>query len=330
MLNHKVSVIIPIYGQEKYIERCARSLFEQSLKSIEYIFVDDCTPDNSIDILEKVADDYPDRKDHIKIIHHKSNVGVSMSRQDGMTMASGEYVIHCDPDDWVEKDMYETLYAKASGENLDVVICDFSAESDSVEVISQRPAECKSASVLGSISGRHLKPLHGSLCNKLIKADCLADVKFPPGVNYCEDVFVLFQVFKGERNIGYVDKAMYHYRVDVPNSLVKTVDRKALDMDMKLIEKLHELGLDSNSDEYVRCANSMILSVIYHRAFMQGNVSGRDFKDRYSGMVRLYLPDNLSIRQPYRMLLQLSGYGFHSLSMSLLKAARKVKSFLKH
>ncbi|MBD5297021.1 MAG: glycosyltransferase family 2 protein, partial [Bacteroides sp.] len=54
MLNHKVSVIIPIYGQEKYIERCARSLFEQSLKSIEYIFVDDCTPDNSIDILEKV------------------------------------------------------------------------------------------------------------------------------------------------------------------------------------------------------------------------------------------------------------------------------------
>ena len=72
----KVSILVPVYGVEKYIERCARSLFEQTYDNIEYIFVDDCTKDRSIEILQKVLEDYPNRKNQVKILHHEKNTSV--------------------------------------------------------------------------------------------------------------------------------------------------------------------------------------------------------------------------------------------------------------
>ena len=76
----KVSVIIPVYNVEKYIEHCARSLMEQTLMDIEYIFVDDCTPDHSMEILQRVLTDYPERLENIRIIHHTQNSGSAAVR----------------------------------------------------------------------------------------------------------------------------------------------------------------------------------------------------------------------------------------------------------
>ena len=104
--NPKVSVIIPVYNVEKYIERCARSLLEQSLKDIEYIFVDDCSPDNSITMLENILKEYPERQPLVKILFHEPNRGLAYTRQEGVDAAKGEYIIHCDSDDWVEPEMY--------------------------------------------------------------------------------------------------------------------------------------------------------------------------------------------------------------------------------
>lgn len=98
----KVSVIIPVYNVEKYIEHCARSLMEQTLMDIEYIFVDDCTPDHSMEILQRVLTDYPERLESIRIIHHTQNSGLATVRNTGLQIAQGEYIIHCDSDDWVE------------------------------------------------------------------------------------------------------------------------------------------------------------------------------------------------------------------------------------
>lgn len=108
----KVSVIIAVYGAEKYIEKCARSLFEQTLDDIEYIFVDDCTPDKSMDILISVLSDYPNRKNQVKIILNDTNLKQGRTRAVGMKATTGDYLIHCDPDDWVEHNMYELLYNK--------------------------------------------------------------------------------------------------------------------------------------------------------------------------------------------------------------------------
>ena len=125
----KVSVIVPVYKAEKYIEKCARSLFEQTLDDIEYIFINDCTPDKSIEILHKVLEEYPKRKDQVKIIHHETNKGIATSRNTGLNATTGTYIIHCDSDDWVEPNMYETMYNKAVEGNYDIVSCDYFIDS---------------------------------------------------------------------------------------------------------------------------------------------------------------------------------------------------------
>ena len=101
-IKHKppVSVIIPIYNVEKYIERCVRSLMEQTLNDIEYIFVNDCTPDRSIEILQRTIAEYPQRKKYIQILTHDRNRGSACARNNGVKAATGEYIIHCDMISW--------------------------------------------------------------------------------------------------------------------------------------------------------------------------------------------------------------------------------------
>ena len=97
----KVSVIVPIYEVERYIERCARSLFEQTMLSgIEFIFVDDCTPDYSIEILHNTLKEYPEREAQVTILTHSANKGLAAARKTGVRAARGEYISHCDSDDW--------------------------------------------------------------------------------------------------------------------------------------------------------------------------------------------------------------------------------------
>lgn len=109
----KISIIIPVYGVEKCIERCARSLFEQTLKEgIEYIFIDDCTPDKSIEIVKRVLEEYPERKEQVKIVRHEHNRGVAAARNTALDAATGEFVFFVDADDWIENATIETLVSK--------------------------------------------------------------------------------------------------------------------------------------------------------------------------------------------------------------------------
>jgi glycosyltransferase involved in cell wall biosynthesis len=100
-------------------------LFEQTLDDIEYIFVDDCSPDNSIAILKRVIADYKHRIDNIHILTNENNSGTLISRLKGINHATGEYVIHCDPDDWVDFNYYEGLYNLAIENQADIVWTDF-------------------------------------------------------------------------------------------------------------------------------------------------------------------------------------------------------------
>ena len=118
---YRVSVIIPIYKVEKYIERCAISLLEQTLPDIEIIFVDDCSPDDSMRLLDSVLLKYSDLFPNIKIIHHEVNSGSAVARITGIKAAEGEYIAFCDSDDWVDKEMYAYLYSGAQASGADMV-----------------------------------------------------------------------------------------------------------------------------------------------------------------------------------------------------------------
>ena len=118
----KISVCIPVYGVEKYIERCARSLFEQTLlEDVEFIFVNDCTPDNSINILRSILTEYPHRISQTHIIEHAVNKGLSAARNSAVEAAKGKYVYHIDSDDFIEPQTLEALLQTAEMQNADIV-----------------------------------------------------------------------------------------------------------------------------------------------------------------------------------------------------------------
>ena len=119
MKKYKVSVIVPVYNVEKYIDRCLNSLVNQTLKDIEIIVVNDGSPDDSQQVIDMYVKKYPKKiKSYIK-----ENGGQGSARNFGLTVATGEYIGYVDSDDYVELDMYEKLYNKAIKNDLDIVIC---------------------------------------------------------------------------------------------------------------------------------------------------------------------------------------------------------------
>lgn len=105
----KVSILVPIYGTEQYIEKCARTLFEQTYDNIEFIFVNDCSRDNSVHVLKRVLEEYPLRKGQARIIDHAHNMGLAGARLTGLRNATGEYIWCVDSDDYVDKRAIEVL-----------------------------------------------------------------------------------------------------------------------------------------------------------------------------------------------------------------------------
>lgn len=116
-----VSILVPVYGVEKYIERCARSLFEQTYDNLEYIFVDDCSPDNSIAILKRVMEDYPERKEQVRIIRHERNRGLAAARNTALDAAQGSFLSHVDSDDYLDRDAIRLLVEKQVETGADIV-----------------------------------------------------------------------------------------------------------------------------------------------------------------------------------------------------------------
>ena len=129
MTTPKVSIIVPVYNVEKYLEKCLDSLVNQTLDSYEIIVVNDGSPDNSQEIIDKYVEKYPG----IVFAYKKKNGGLGDARNFGIDKARGEYVGFVDSDDWVDKKMFEAMYNMAKTENDDVVICDVTEINDGWE-----------------------------------------------------------------------------------------------------------------------------------------------------------------------------------------------------
>lgn len=220
----KVSVIIPVYGVEKYIERCARSLFEQTLDDIEYLFIDDCTPDKSVEILKRVLEEYPHRKSQVVIHRMEQNSGQAKVREWGMRNARGEYLIHCDSDDWVDVDMYEKMYKKSVSADYDIVVCDY-YESDGISHV--RKNEYISDKVEETMSSILLKKTHSVLWNKLVKKSIYNNEIIYPIANNAEDYALLVQLAYHSKSFGYVNEPLYFYFYNT-SSLTKVMTNENL------------------------------------------------------------------------------------------------------
>lgn len=249
-----ISIIIAVYNVEKYIAQCCHSLFAQTLENLEYIFIDDCSPDNSIIVVRTVLEKYPQRIHQVKIIEHQTNLGVSKAREHGVKAATGEYIIHCDPDDWIELDMYEQLYNKAISEHLDFVTCDlwrhyYNDPKPYFE--NQKPKELTSRSTLASCLHYRLPFLGCFLWNKLIKSSLYYRVDWPEKISFGEDMAACVQILKNPSlKIGYVAKPLYHYRLNEKSLSQRVNTKQDIENDYKLISILYS-HLGESCDEEI-------------------------------------------------------------------------------
>lgn len=205
----KVSVIIPVYRVEKFIEKCAASLFSQTLDDVEFIFVDDASPDNSMAVLKKCIQQYPQRKAQIRMLVHKENKGLPAARNTGLAVASGEYVFHCDSDDFVEPDMLETLYDEAKKKDADIVWCDWYLSFEHNERYMKQPDYATPMEALKAMLAGLMK---FNVWNKLVRRRLYVDnqIAFPAGYAMGEDMTMML-LFAVAGRVAYIPQAFYHY-----------------------------------------------------------------------------------------------------------------------
>lgn len=203
----KISVIIPVYNCEKYLQDCLKSVIDQTYKDLEIIIIDDGSTDNS----GTICDQFAKQDSRIQVIHQE-NKGVSASRNIGILQMSGELVSFIDADDTLDPDMYEFLCSLMNDHNADIAHCGYRhvvgeeirLVHDSRQIFSQNSEEA-----LTCLIGARL--FVGSLWNKLYKAKLIKDLTFDEDIKINEDILFNFQVFSRADKIVFADYTKYNY-----------------------------------------------------------------------------------------------------------------------
>lgn len=222
----KVSIIVPVYNVENYLDKCLNSLVNQTLKDIEIIIVNDGSTDNS----EKIIKKYTKKYQNIKYIK-KNNEGVSEARNVGLEQATGEYIGFLDSDDWVEPNMYELMYQKAKSENFDIVACDTQAIFPNTKTY-----------ISSNIKNDYVKntelmiDAYAVIWNKIYKKDIIQNIKFKKNMNFCEDVEFLYMVYSKINKIGVIKEPLHNY-LQREGSLTNVYDKKLY----QLIEAMDDI-----------------------------------------------------------------------------------------
>lgn len=202
-----VSVIIPVYKVEPYVARCARSLFEQTLEDIEFIFVDDCSPDRSVEIIKEVLADYPNRQEQVRFVRTPRNGGLARARVFGLKFATGDYIIHCDSDDAVSPDAYRLMYEKAVAEDLDVVTCDFQFFAGNASWVQSQYSE-PGREIGDILTGK----VWSNVWSRMSRRCLWNDIILPRGDMWEDMAFTIQTIARADR-IGYIPIPLYLYYI---------------------------------------------------------------------------------------------------------------------
>lgn len=224
-----ISVIIPVYKVEKYVEKCIQSVINQTYENLQIILVDDGSPDNC----GKICDEYA-KKDHRIEVIHKSNGGLSDARNKGLEIAKGEYIGFVDSDDYIEADMYEVLYNLLKQYNADVSICNFYTVSQgkiSIKNADNGINEYNRIEILKEILLD--KNIQSYAWNKLYKKELFDEIKYPIGKKY-EDIGTTFFLLEKCNKVVVTGKSEYYY-INRQDSIVNNVTESTITDYIELI-----------------------------------------------------------------------------------------------
>lgn len=289
-----VSILVPVYGVEKYIERCARSLFEQTFENIEYVFVDDCGSDKSVDILKRIIELYPSRKPNVRIIRHKQNRGLAAARNTAVENAGGDFILHVDSDDYVDLDFVKKMVAKQEKNDADIVSSDCVCESlYKKDIIRCSRTISPQELALRCIFGKDLINIWGRLIRKKLYVENNIYVK--EGLNMAEDYQVISRLAYYARKVDYIENSFYHYMNTNENSYSLVFNEKKILDQIASRDIVYNFFQDKGKDFIAQCKKSEAncsfrnyKELVKHKIFcgaLYDNVKGRidrldDFQKR--------------------------------------------------
>lgn len=203
----KISIIVPVYNTEIYIERCLESIICQNFKDIEIIIINDASTDNSLEKIKKFL--LKDKR--IKLINKEKNEGLSSARNSGIKISKGEYILHIDSDDWIEQNYLQTMYESAIREEADIVISDFFIDFDNGKKIYFR--DQIENNKIKCIENIFLNKSFPSVWNKLIKRSLYIEnnIWHPEDISLGEDLAVIPKILYFSKKISIINKAYLHY-----------------------------------------------------------------------------------------------------------------------
>ena len=249
--NKLISIIVPVYNAEKYLERCILSILNQTLKDIELILINDGSPDDSQKIIDKYKKEYPD------IIKTKTiiNSGPSVARNTGLEIATGEYIGFVDSDDYIEKTMYEKLYSKAMEEKSDIVACGYFTETEkTIKAYQTGYLEHYGKSIVENpeifIYGVPY------LWNKIFKRELITKnkISFNKELKIFEDLTLVYKLFAHANKISKIEDPLYYYIKENTESLTSKFSEKFFHI-MPAMKELKDyykkLGIYDELEDYL-------------------------------------------------------------------------------
>ncbi len=266
----EISIIVPVYKAEQYIRRCLDSIIAQAFTDWECLLIDDGSPDAS----GKICDEYAGKDCRFRVFH-KENGGVGSARQLGVDEAVGVYSIHIDPDDWVESTMLEEMHACIKREDADLLLANqYYCSKDGTAFYRQNYVIDRPSYLLSLILRGNLM---GVLWNKLIRHSLYRkyNVRFVPGLNFCEDVLVCAQILiHGEVKVRYLNKPFYHYITDNQISICNRYSPQKFEQRLMSCRELDALITDGELRKDLVYYNYNV----YAEARVKGVLSGKELR----------------------------------------------------
>ena len=241
-----ISVIIPVYKVEKFLDKCIKSVTEQLYTNLEIILVDDGSPDKC----PMICDIWAERDKRIKVIH-KSNGGLSDARNAGIKIAKGDYISFVDSDDWIAPNMYQIMIDSIQQENADIWACGIMVSDSEGEKPLKLPAIIgNSEKILELIYNDTQYPV--ATWNKLYQRKCWENLRFPGG-KICEDAFTTYLLVAHAKKIVQINTPLYYYRIRSNSIMTATFNNKRMDE-----EEAWRCNYEYMKDHY---------PLIFHKAF---------------------------------------------------------------